>query len=88
MKIPSIGELEKVMEHIRAAGCVPNHRYYKALRAARALERVLDSPPPEGSSWRVLAANGRAFSVFVPKGSSVLQEAMEQNIEVISFEKA
>ena len=86
--IPSIGELEKVLGHIRRAGGVPNHRYYKALRAARALEAMLDAPPPQGSSYRILAANGRYFNVFVPKGQQVWDVAREENIEMISFEKA
>lgn len=87
-KCPSISELERCLQHIKAAGGVPNHRFYAALRAARALKRVLDGPPPEGVSYRILGANGREFNVFVPTGQSVFDVAREQNIEMISFCKA
>lgn len=87
-EISQTSALEICLKHIKAAGCVPNGKFHKALRAARELDRLASLPPPEGVSYRVLAANGRSFQVFVPKGRNVLDVVREENIEMISFEKA
>lgn len=90
-EMSQVTALEICLKHIRAAGCKPNSKFYKALRAARELDRICSlppGPPPEGVSYRILGANGRYFNVFVPKGQSIFDVAREENIEMISFEKA
>lgn len=88
-KFQSVRELEKLAQQIRDAGGIPNARFARALRAARALEAMLDKPAvaPEGAHYCVTCANGRTVTVFVPKGSDVFKEAKAQHLEMVSFVK-
>lgn len=90
-KNKEIGALEICLKHIKAAGGVPNHRFYAALRAARALDAAVaeeaQRPPPEGSDYLIVATNGREYRRFVAKGGSVFRVAKAEGIEVASFSK-
>jgi hypothetical protein len=81
-----LASLERTHEDIRQAGCVPNSKFYAAMRAAKAcsLKRVQTEP---GTDYRVTSYNGREFTVFVPKTSDVFKECRIRGIEIQSFVK-
>ena len=91
--LPSVIAMEKLAleesrENIRRAGGVPNHRFFRALRAVHALECELDKPrvKPKGSYFNIVATNGRTFKdFFVPEKSNIYAETAAQGIEIASF---
>ena len=86
--VESLASVNALRNMIRSAGCVPNHRFYAALRAARQLEAELDKPMPEGRDYDVVCANGQTRTIFVPKGQNPTKVARENGYEITSFSPA
>lgn len=87
--VETVKALEICLKHIRAAGCVPNSKFYAALRAARALDAACSEPEKtvEGSEFLVVCQNGYKERVFVPKGGDIFKIAKARNLEIYSFSR-
>jgi hypothetical protein len=81
--------VRKHLADIRRAGGVPNSRFYRALRAARALDAAANAPvnPDDWKHYRVTCANGREVTVDVHKTSDIFKTCKSQGIEMVSFVK-
>lgn len=83
--------LRHIKPLIEAAGGVPSNQFRRALRAARALDRIasLPVPPPhpDEKTYRVTATNGREFTVHVYPKEDVFAACKREQIEIASFVK-
>lgn len=81
--------LKHMMPLARSAGMRPNSRFYRALRAARELDRIVAAPrtPIEGSFYLITLANGRQTRKFVEKGDDVFKLCKRECLEMQSFVK-